>query len=224
MGWLGSACWGKQSRGAGGGREGNGSGGGFLVGSARLLGSSAEAALYQHQPACLRWAKMPLPLALDSQNSLHAVDLTAALLPPHHHRQARVEAAGGQILFWNGVRVMGLLAVSRAIGDHSLRPYVIAEPEVREVQQVLKGGELGSRGWWEGGWREAMVEQPSSLQSQRCVHASLEGDWAGARKFARGREVEQPYGIAEREACGPLGWGSVTGWCGRGFYCRRIRP
>ena len=44
--------------------------------------------------------------------------------------QARVEAAGGQILFWNGVRVMGLLAVSRAIGDHSLRPYVIAEPEV----------------------------------------------------------------------------------------------
>ena len=44
--------------------------------------------------------------------------------------QARVEAAGGQILFWNGVRVMGVLAVSRAIGDHCLRPYVIADPEV----------------------------------------------------------------------------------------------
>ena len=44
--------------------------------------------------------------------------------------QARVEAAGGQILFWNGVRVMGVLAVSRAIGDHCLRPYVIAQPEV----------------------------------------------------------------------------------------------
>ena len=46
------------------------------------------------------------------------------------HVQARVEAAGGQILFWNGVRVMGVLAVSRAIGDHCLRPYVIADPEV----------------------------------------------------------------------------------------------
>ena len=45
-------------------------------------------------------------------------------------KQARVEAAGGQILFWNGVRVMGVLAVSRAIGDHCLRPFVIAQPEV----------------------------------------------------------------------------------------------
>lgn len=44
--------------------------------------------------------------------------------------QARVEAAGGHILYWNGVRVMGVLAVSRAIGDHCLRPFVIAEPEV----------------------------------------------------------------------------------------------
>ena len=56
-----------------------------------------------------------------------------------------MEAAGGQILFWNGVRVMGLLAVSRAIGDHSLRPYVIAEPEVRA------GGSGGRLAGWQGG-------------------------------------------------------------------------
>ena len=49
------------------------------------------------------------------------------------HVQARVEAAGGQILFWNGVRVMGVLAVSRAIGDHCLRPFVIAQPEVGAI-------------------------------------------------------------------------------------------
>ena len=44
--------------------------------------------------------------------------------------QARVEALGGQILFWNGVRVMGVLAVSRSIGDHCMRPFVIPDPEV----------------------------------------------------------------------------------------------
>ena len=41
-----------------------------------------------------------------------------------------MEKAGGQVLYWNGHRVMGVLAMSRAIGDHMLRPYVIAEPEV----------------------------------------------------------------------------------------------
>ena len=48
--------------------------------------------------------------------------------------QARVRAAGGRIVFNSGsYRVMGMLAMSRAIGDHFLRPYVIAEPEVRHV-------------------------------------------------------------------------------------------
>ncbi len=48
-------------------------------------------------------------------------------LPP---LQARVEAAGGEVMWWNGERVMGVLAVSRSIGDHYLRPFVIAQPEV----------------------------------------------------------------------------------------------
>mmetsp|Transcript_3614 Transcript_3614/g.7828 ORF Transcript_3614/g.7828 Transcript_3614/m.7828 type:complete len:582 (-) Transcript_3614:984-2729(-) len=44
----------------------------------------------------------------------------------------RVEQAGGYV-WWD--RVMGELAVSRAIGDHCLRPYVIANPEVTRVMR-----------------------------------------------------------------------------------------
>jgi hypothetical protein len=50
--------------------------------------------------------------------------------------QERVEKAGGQVLYWNGHRVMGVLAMSRAIGDHCLRPYVIPEPEVGAAAMV----------------------------------------------------------------------------------------
>lgn len=81
---------------------------GRMAGTSRRRGGAGHA-------AGLGWAPDPLK---------------ATWSPLFHGWQARVEAAGGQILFWNGVRVMGLLAVSRAIGDHSLRPYVIAEPEV----------------------------------------------------------------------------------------------
>ncbi|XP_057861238.2 probable protein phosphatase 2C 68 [Cryptomeria japonica] len=42
----------------------------------------------------------------------------------------RIEAAGGQVVFWKGYRVGGLLAVSRAIGDRFMKDYVISEPEV----------------------------------------------------------------------------------------------
>jgi hypothetical protein len=79
---------------------------------------------------------------------------------------ARVEAAGGQILFWNGVRVMGLLAVSRAIGDHSLRPYVIAEPEVTIVarhpsDEVLV---MASDGLW-----DVMSNQEAVTLAKKCL-------------------------------------------------------
>ena len=106
----------------------------------------------------------------DSRAVLSRNGRAAALTDDHkaarEDETARVEAAGGQILFWNGVRVMGLLAVSRAIGDHSLRPYVIADPELTVVNRH-PGDELlvlASDGLW-----DVMSNQEACALAKKCL-------------------------------------------------------
>jgi protein phosphatase 2C len=95
-----------------------------------------------------------------------AIPLTDDHKAAREDETARVEAAGGQILFWNGVRVMGVLAVSRAIGDHCLRPYVIAQPEVtilgrRQDDELLL---LASDGLW-----DVLSNQEACTLAKRCL-------------------------------------------------------
>ena len=65
--------------------------------------------------------------------------LTAARLSVQCVRldlKARIRAAGGRVVVKGGAsRVNGFLAMSRSIGDHHLRPFVIAEPEVSCVER-----------------------------------------------------------------------------------------
>ncbi|GAB2274413.1 hypothetical protein Dimus_009180 [Dionaea muscipula] len=42
----------------------------------------------------------------------------------------RIQEAGGRVIYWDGPRVLGVLAMSRAIGDTYLKPYVSCVPEV----------------------------------------------------------------------------------------------
>ncbi|KAK9918687.1 hypothetical protein WJX75_005997 [Coccomyxa subellipsoidea] len=95
-----------------------------------------------------------------------AIALTDDHKAAREDETARVEAAGGQILFWNGVRVMGVLAVSRAIGDHCLRPFVIAQPEVtilgrRPDDEILL---LASDGLW-----DVLSNQEACTLAKRCL-------------------------------------------------------
>mmetsp|Transcript_17926 Transcript_17926/g.50166 ORF Transcript_17926/g.50166 Transcript_17926/m.50166 type:complete len:377 (-) Transcript_17926:448-1578(-) len=79
------------------------------------------------------------------------VPLTDDHKPDREDEKDRVEAAGGQILYWNGRRVMGVLAMSRAIGDQCLQPYVIPDPEITILQR-REDDELiimGSDGIWD---------------------------------------------------------------------------
>lgn len=72
--------------------------------------------------------------------------------PEDPSERKRIEDLGGVVLYWgNSYRVNGQLAVSRAIGDASHKPFVSAEPEIVELS--LDGEEdfivLGCDGLWD---------------------------------------------------------------------------
>ncbi|TVU47608.1 hypothetical protein EJB05_07214 [Eragrostis curvula] len=81
-----------------------------------------------------------------------AIPLSSDHKPDRPDELERIHAAGGRVIFWDGARVFGMLAMSRAIGDSYLKPYVISDPEVRVVER--KDGEdefliLASDGLWD---------------------------------------------------------------------------
>ncbi|GAA0158314.1 protein phosphatase [Lithospermum erythrorhizon] len=59
-----------------------------------------------------------------------AIPLSSDHKPDRADELVRIEEAGGRVIYWDGARVLGVLAMSRAIGDNYLKPYVISEPEV----------------------------------------------------------------------------------------------
>ncbi|KAI3524969.1 hypothetical protein L1887_03640 [Cichorium endivia] len=80
-----------------------------------------------------------------------AIPLSTDHKPNREDEYARIEAAGGKVIQWNGHRVFGVLAMSRSIGDAYLKPWIIAEPEVtftaraREDECLI----LASDGLWD---------------------------------------------------------------------------
>ncbi|KAJ1263211.1 hypothetical protein BS78_09G166400 [Paspalum vaginatum] len=64
-----------------------------------------------------------------------AVPLSVDHKPDRPDELERIQAAGGRVIFWDGARVLGVLAMSRAIGDGYLKPFVTAEPEVTVTER-----------------------------------------------------------------------------------------
>ncbi|XVE97948.1 hypothetical protein REPUB_Repub03eG0062800 [Reevesia pubescens] len=88
--------------------------------------------------AVLYRGKLPMPLSVDHK-------------PDRDDEHARIEAAGGKVIQWNGSRVFGVLAMSRSIGDRYLKPWIIPDPEVMFVRRA-KEDEcliLASDGLWD---------------------------------------------------------------------------
>ncbi|XP_047337759.1 protein phosphatase 2C 53-like [Impatiens glandulifera] len=80
-----------------------------------------------------------------------AVPLSVDHKPNREDERARIEAAGGKVIDWNGYRVSAVLGMSRSIGDRYLDPYVIPDPEIKFVKRT-KEDEcliLASDGLWD---------------------------------------------------------------------------
>ncbi|RZC91369.1 hypothetical protein C5167_027433 [Papaver somniferum] len=104
-----------------------------------------------------------------------AIPLSQDHRPDRTDEMERVEAAGGRVINWNGYRVLGVLATSRSIGDHYLKPYVISVPEVT-ITSRTESDEfviLASDGLW-----DVMSNDMACNVARKCLEGRI------ARKFA----------------------------------------
>ncbi|RZC78931.1 hypothetical protein C5167_003128 [Papaver somniferum] len=71
--------------------------------------------------------------------------------PDRPDELVRIQEAGGRVIYWDGPRVLGVLAMSRAIGDNYLKPYVISEPEITVTDRTAEDDcmILASDGLWD---------------------------------------------------------------------------
>ncbi|VVA97228.1 unnamed protein product [Arabis nemorensis] len=80
-----------------------------------------------------------------------AIPLSSDHKPDRPDELNRIQQAGGRVIYWDGARVLGVLAMSRAIGDNYLKPYVIPDPEVTVTDRTDKDEclILASDGLWD---------------------------------------------------------------------------
>ncbi|KAL8139249.1 hypothetical protein V2J09_005270 [Rumex salicifolius] len=71
--------------------------------------------------------------------------------PDRPNELNRIEEAGGRVVHLDAPRVLGVLAMSRAIGDKYLKPYVCSEPEVTITDRTADDDSLilASDGLWD---------------------------------------------------------------------------
>ncbi|GFP91312.1 probable protein phosphatase 2c 76 [Phtheirospermum japonicum] len=80
-----------------------------------------------------------------------AIPLSEDHKPNRSDERKRIESAGGVVMWAGTWRVGGVLAMSRAFGNRMLKQFVVAEPEIQdlEVDQDLELLVLASDGLWD---------------------------------------------------------------------------
>ncbi|XP_057845170.1 probable protein phosphatase 2C 68 [Cryptomeria japonica] len=119
-----------------------------------------------------------------------AIPLSVDHKPDRPDEISRIESAGGRVIFWNGPRVFGVLAMSRAIGDKYLKPYVISEPEVTITDRIDEDEclILASDGLWDVLSNELVCDV-----ARKCLSGRLPG---GGLRSMLGNGDESPSAAA----------------------------
>lgn len=122
-----------------------------------------------------------------------AVPLSSDHKPDRSDELARIEAAGGRVIYLNGARVHGILAMSRALGDRYLKPVVISEPEVRIVERTAEDECLiiASDGLW-----DVLPNDLACDVARRCL---AEADPVGGTEDLSTGAAESPAGVQEEQ-------------------------
>lgn len=122
--------------------------------------------------ALIRDNKLYIAWLGDSQAALcrggEAIPLMKPHKPQNEDEKARIEAAGGVVVWYGAWRVNGVLSVSRAIGDMKLKQWVVGDAEVAEFD--LDGREdflvLACDGLWDCMKEEEVIEFVKTYKSE----------------------------------------------------------
>ncbi|XP_042485695.1 probable protein phosphatase 2C 75 [Macadamia integrifolia] len=96
-----------------------------------------------------------------------AIPLSTDHKPDRPDELARIEAAGGRVIYLSGARVLGILAMSRALGDKYLKPIVISEPELTITERTPEDEclILASDGLW-----DVLSNELACEVARKCLH------------------------------------------------------
>jgi len=132
------------------------------------IGSTATVALVSNDMVTVANVGDSMAYLLRGQKT---IALTQAHKPTNESERARVFALGGHI---TKGRVQGILAMTRALGDCALRPFVSCEPEVREIARSHEDRALvlATDGLWDVlSPMEVMAVVDRVLLSNNCANA-----------------------------------------------------
>lgn len=122
--------------------------------------------------------------------------LTVDQKPDREDELVRIESEGGKVIDWNGARVLGVLAMSRAIGDRYLRPWIIPVPETTFTTRTDEDECLviASDGLWDVMTNAEVGEAARRLLRRRRRSVAMTDDEVSPAQAVANRLTDMAYG------------------------------